>query len=129
MLDVAAQQEEILRANRSLEYHLPAAARVSALAYPFGAYDANTCEAVAVCGMHVALSIGGATECDIVLQLARTPVGHASVARLFADLEIVEPAKASLRRIVARLARPPLERGRQRQSASAERRVPDAPQV
>ena len=126
-LEVAAQHEEIVRAQRSLERHVPADALLSALAYPFGAHNVNTRDAVAMSGIEVAVGVGGATEWTAPLQLARTPVGTSSVARLFADLEIVEPAKASLRRIFVRQRRAPV-RG-QWHSASAERRVPGAPQV
>jgi peptidoglycan/xylan/chitin deacetylase (PgdA/CDA1 family) len=129
MLDVGAQEKEILRASRSLEDHLPAEARLSALAYPFGVHDANTSEAVASCGIGATLAIGGRNEFGNPVQLARTPAGQASVARLFADLEIVEPAKASLRRLFRHLAHIPLVRREHWRSSSAERHVPGAPQV
>ena len=128
-LDVAAQQEEITRASLSLEANLPSHARISALAYPFGAYGANTPEAVAACGMRVMLTIGGSNQLGKSLHFSRTPVGRASVARLFADLEIVEPAKALLRRMFSRRVQNPGKRRRHWHSPTGERRVPGAPQV
>jgi peptidoglycan/xylan/chitin deacetylase (PgdA/CDA1 family) len=128
-LGVASQREEIIRASRSLECHLPAEARLSALAYPFGSRGVETRDAAASCGIGVTVAIGGATEFRAPIELGRTPVGRASVARLFADLEIVEPAKASLRRISTRLARISLIRRGRWHSPRARRRVPGAPQV
>lgn len=126
-LELLEQHQEIIRAQRSLERHLPADALLSALAYPFGAHNASTRDAVSMSGIEVAVGIGGATEWTAPLQLARTPVGSSSVARLFADLEFVEPAKAFLRRIFVSLRRAPARE--QWHSVSAERHVPGAPQV
>ena len=128
-LDVASQSDEINRAERSLERHLPAEARLSALAYPFGGHDANTRDALATSGIDVALGVGGSTVWTVPIQLSRTPVGEASVARLFADLEVVEPAKAFLRRMFARDARSAHVSGERWNSRSVEGHVPGAPQV
>jgi len=128
-LDVVAQQEDIIRASLSLEANLPTHARISALAYPFGACGANTPEAVASCGIRVMLTIGGSNQLGKSLHLSRTPVGRASVARLFADLEIVEPAKASLRHVFSRRVHNPRMRPRRWHSATSEPHVPGAPQV
>jgi hypothetical protein len=75
------------------------------------------------------LGIGGANDFDTSLHLARTPVGRAGVARLFADLEIVEPAKASLRRLFSGRVRNRRTWTGDWPSPTADRRVPGAPQV
>jgi peptidoglycan/xylan/chitin deacetylase (PgdA/CDA1 family) len=128
-LDVASQTEEITRAERSLESHLPTNARLSALAYPFGAHNVNTGDAVAASGLRMTLAVGGSIAWTLPVQLGRTPVGESSVARLFADLEIVEPAKAFVGRIFDRgfsAKQVPREHWHSRR---VERHVPGAPQV
>lgn len=128
-LDVVSQSDEITRAERSLERHLPAEARLAALAYPFGAHNANTRDALATSGIAFSLGVGGSTVWTAPVQLSRTPVGESSVARLFADLEIVEPAKAFLRRIFAPDVRATQHSGEHWNSPSVEGHVPGAPQV
>ena len=129
-LDAIAQHQEIARARRAIETHLPPAAVLSALAYPFGSSNRHTREAAVSAGVPILLGIGGATADygDCVL-LARTPVGAVTVPQLFADLEIVEPAKAAIRRLLSRLASQLLMGGGDWHSRADGRRVPGAPQV
>lgn len=131
-LDAPAQQAEMRRADWVLAQRVHAGARVSALAYPFGAHNNDSIAAVASNGIRIALTIGGRTDFRNPIQLARTPVGRASVARVFADLEIVEPMKASLRRMFlpgSGSRRPRRSHDRHHRPATADRHVPDAPQV
>jgi peptidoglycan/xylan/chitin deacetylase (PgdA/CDA1 family) len=99
-LTPADQQEELARAEAIL-VGLPG--HVASCAYPFGAHDAGSSALAQSMGMISVMEIGGVNAPLDLGGVARVPVGDATVARLFAELEVVGPAKAWVRRWLGRM--------------------------
>jgi peptidoglycan/xylan/chitin deacetylase (PgdA/CDA1 family) len=94
------QRAEIEDAQKELAEHL---AQVRAFAHPFGHRGRTTASIAAKVGLNSAAEVGGHNRPVDPLRLGRTHVANESVAGLFARMEVVEPAKAMLRRLFARL--------------------------
>jgi peptidoglycan/xylan/chitin deacetylase (PgdA/CDA1 family) len=96
-LDPQAQRDEMDAAARRIgeEVEPP-----SSLAYPFGLYTRESAGAAAATGHRSTVTVGGATVRRECLQIGRVPVTARNDAELFAELEIIAPARALLRRVV-----------------------------
>ena len=110
-LSEAAQRQEMTRAQEALRLR-PGA--VSAFAYPFGLHDAASRRVAASVGFTSVMTVGGTNDSPAALDpVARVPVRARTTAALFAELEIVAPVKARVKRMLERLAimvRPPARR-------------------
>ncbi len=96
-LRAAAQADEIGRAQGALTSHLGAP---TSLAYPFGLHDVASRRVAAELGFASVMEVGGINDVPATLdRVARVPAGDWSCAALFAELEIVAPAKARVRRL------------------------------
>jgi peptidoglycan/xylan/chitin deacetylase (PgdA/CDA1 family) len=94
------QRAEIEDAQKELEEHLP---YVRAFAHPFGHRGPRTAFIAAKIGLQSAADVGGHNRPIDALRLGRTHVANESVAGLFARMEVVEPVKATLRRLITRV--------------------------
>ena len=72
------------------------------VAYPFGDHDADTRRVAEHAGYSSAVAIGGWNAPLDRYAIARVPVDGQDVATLFADLEIVAPVKARVKRLLGR---------------------------
>ena len=96
-LRAAAQADEIGRAQGALTSHLGAP---TSLAYPFGLHDVASRRVAAELGFASVMEVGGINDVPATLdRVARVPAGDWSCAALFAELEIVAPVKAHVRRL------------------------------
>ena len=96
-LSEAAQAAEIGRAQDAVSEHV---GRPTSLAYPFGLHDAASRRVAADLRFTSVMEVGGCNDVPPTLdRVARVPAGDWSCAALFAELEIVAPAKAYMRRL------------------------------
>jgi hypothetical protein len=74
----------------------------TSLAYPFGFYNESSERAAAVLGCSSVMTIGGVNRALDLRRVARVPVPPGGPAALFAQMEVVEPVKAGVRRWISR---------------------------
>ncbi len=96
-LGAAAQRADIAAAHRDLATR---PGFVPAVAYPFGLADAAVRDAAAAEGYRLLCALGGSNRPLDPGRLARVPIATASIAVFFADVEVVTPVKAWLKRLL-----------------------------
>ena len=98
-LPEAAQRAEIGAAQAVLAAH-PGSCR--SLAYPFGDHDERARRSALELGITSLMEVGGVNRPLVLDRVARVPIADWSPAVLFAELELVTPLKAWLRRFAGR---------------------------
>jgi peptidoglycan/xylan/chitin deacetylase (PgdA/CDA1 family) len=103
-LSELAQADELCRAQCALTSHLQ---RPTSLAYPFGLHNAASRRVATQLEFSSVMEVGGVNRYPATLdRMARVPVRDWTCAALFAELEIVTPAKAAVRRLRHAMRRP-----------------------
>lgn len=103
-LSPAEQEREILEANAKIAPHV---SLVHSFAHPFGHRGSVAAEAAAAAGARCVTEVGGGNRPVEPLRIGRVHISNQDVAGLFARMEVVEPVKERLRRLVARRATSP----------------------
>lgn len=98
-MSVEDQEQEIRQGIELISAEIRPAA---AFAYPFGEHDENARAAAIRAGARCIMQVGGVNPRPIDLtRLARVPVqGVSTTAELFAEIEVVAPLKAWIRRVL-----------------------------
>jgi peptidoglycan/xylan/chitin deacetylase (PgdA/CDA1 family) len=103
-LSAAAQRDEMSAAYARIGEMLEPP---TSLAYPFGLHDASSAETAFATGHRSVMLVGGGGVAPNRVVVDRTPVRGLSDAEFFAEMEIVAPARARLKRLFRRGAPPP----------------------
>ncbi len=82
--------------------HLPGGVR--SVAYPFGSYNEDVRDAALRAGATTVMQVGGWNRPLDPAAVRRVPVAADSVADLFSRMEVVEPVKETIRRLLRRPA-------------------------
>lgn len=96
-LDAETRECEMRSARTSVINHLGAC---TSLAYPFGDHDDASRQAALRLGHRSIMHVGGVNAPLDLTRVARVPVYAKTEAELFAEMEIIMPAKTLLRRLV-----------------------------
>jgi peptidoglycan/xylan/chitin deacetylase (PgdA/CDA1 family) len=100
-LDSSAQRAELQSALQTVE----ARGGVRSLAYPFGEYNEHSRETAIGLQHSSVMQVGGVNQPLDLYAVARVPASAATRAQFFAELEVVTPVMAWLKRVVRRPAR------------------------
>jgi peptidoglycan/xylan/chitin deacetylase (PgdA/CDA1 family) len=98
-LDAAAQSKEMAEGQEALRDR---PGTTTSLAYPFGLYNDESERAAGSLGCSSVMTIGGVNRPLDLRRVARVPAASGGPARLFAQMEVVEPVKAGVRRWLRR---------------------------
>lgn len=98
-LTPAQLSDELVAAHEAITRQL---GRCDSFAHPFGDRSNVACDELRRMGYRSIMNVGGAQRPVRPDAVARIPAPDAGAARLFAIMEIVEPAKAGLRRLLRR---------------------------
>jgi len=100
--NLARCSEDRLRQELAAASGLDVPALQPSLAYPFGRFTDRTRSVALALGHKTIMHIGGANRPLDVSRVARTPVSTESPAELFAQMEVVQPIKQLLTRVLGR---------------------------